>query len=55
MAAPGLQQPAKKALATLDRKLDGMIAHRDYPMISLDKNAAELLRGAPRHDGRKRT
>jgi transposase len=41
MAAPGLQEPAKKALATLDREWDGLIAHRDYPMISLDNNAAE--------------
>ena len=41
MAAPGLQEPAKKALATLDREWDGLIAHRDYPMASLDNNAAE--------------
>jgi transposase len=41
MAAPGLQQPAKKALATLDREWDGLAAHRGYPMISLDNNAAE--------------
>ncbi|MGQ0777085.1 MAG: IS66 family transposase [Pseudonocardiales bacterium] len=41
MAAPGLQEPAKKALATLDREWDGLVAHRDYPMISLDNNAAE--------------
>lgn len=41
MAAPGLPQPAKKALATLDREWEGLIAHRDYPMISLDNNAAE--------------
>jgi transposase len=41
MAAPGLQEPAKKALATLDRGWDGLAAHRDYPMISLDNNAAE--------------
>ena len=34
--APGLQEPAKKALATLDREWDGIIAHRDYPMISID-------------------
>ena len=34
MQAPGLQEPAKKALATLDREWDGLIAHRDYPMIS---------------------
>jgi transposase len=40
-AAPGLQQPAKKALATLDREWDGLTAHRDYPMISLDNNIAE--------------
>ena len=39
--APGLQEPAKKALATLDREWDGLIAHRDYPMVSLDNNAAE--------------
>jgi transposase len=36
MAAPGLQEPAKKALATLDREWDGLIAHRDYPMTGLD-------------------
>lgn len=41
MAAPGLQEPAKKALATLDREWEGLAAHRDYPMISLDNNAAE--------------
>jgi transposase len=41
MKSPGLQQPAKKALATLDREWDGLAAHRDYPMISLDNNAAE--------------
>lgn len=41
MAAPGLQEPAKKALATLDREWDGLAAHRAYPMISLDNNAAE--------------
>jgi transposase len=41
MAAPGLQEPAKKALATLDREWDGLTAHRDYPMINLDNNAAE--------------
>jgi hypothetical protein len=36
MAAPGLQEPAKRALATLDREWDGLTAHRGYPMISLD-------------------
>jgi transposase len=41
MAAPGLQEPAKKALATLDREWDGLACHRGYPMISLDNNAAE--------------
>jgi len=46
MAAPGLQEPAKKALATLEREWDGLVAHRDYPMISLDNNAAErMIRG----------
>ena len=41
MAAPGLAEPAKKALATLDREWDGIIAHRDYPMVSADNNLAE--------------
>ena len=46
MAAPGLQEPAKKALATLDREWDGLAAHRDYPMVSLDNNTAErMIRG----------
>ena len=36
MTAPGLAEPAKKALATLDREWDGLAAHRGYPMISLD-------------------
>jgi len=40
-AAPGLAEPAKKALATLDREWDGLAAHRGYPMISLDNNTAE--------------
>jgi hypothetical protein len=35
MAAPGLAEPTKKALATLDREWDGLAAHRDYPMIGL--------------------
>src|SRR5712691_5394559 len=44
--APGLQEPAKKALATLDREWDGLIAHRDYPMVSLDNNLGErTIRG----------
>jgi hypothetical protein len=47
MGAPGLAEPAKKALATLDREWDGLIAHREFPMISLDtNNAAErMIRG----------
>ena len=46
MAAPGLQEPAKKALATLDREWDGLAAHRGYPMVSLDNNVAErAIRG----------
>ena len=44
--APGLQEPAKKALATLNREWDGITAHRDYPMISIDNNIAErAIRG----------
>lgn len=43
---PGLAGPAKKALATLDRQWDGLIAHRDYPMAGLDNNLAErTIRG----------
>jgi transposase len=41
MAAPGLQEPARKALATLDREWDGLTAHRDYPMIGAGNNPAE--------------
>ena len=44
--APGLAEPAKKALATLDREWDGLAAHRGYPMVSLDNNIAErAIRG----------
>jgi len=32
----GLAEPAKNALATLDREWDGLIAHREYPMAGLD-------------------
>jgi transposase len=46
MQAPGLQEPAKKTLATLDREWDGLVAHRDYPMLDLDNNRAErAIRG----------
>lgn len=46
MAAPGLQEPAKKTLATLDHEWDGLTAHRNYPMIGLDNNTAErTIRG----------
>jgi transposase len=38
---PGLAEPAKKALATLDRQWEGLTAHRDYPMTGLDNNLAE--------------
>ena len=30
-----------KALARLDRERDGLAAYREYPMVSLDNNAAE--------------
>ena len=44
--APGLAEPAKKALATLDREWDGLAAHRGYPLVSLDNNVAErAIRG----------
>ena len=44
LAAPGLQEPAKKALATLGREWDGLAAHRDYPTVSLDNNVTERAR-----------
>ena len=44
--APGLAEPAKKVLATLDREWDGLAAHRSYPLVSLDNNVAErAIRG----------
>jgi hypothetical protein len=55
---PGLQEPAKKALATLDREWDGLIAHRDYPMTGLDNNISEVrhevarVKWATRKEGR---
>jgi hypothetical protein len=52
MAAPGLQEPAKKALATLDREWEGLAAHRSYPMISLDNNTAERTIRGPSSPGR---
>ncbi len=62
--APGLAEPAKKALATLDREWDGLTTHRDYPMIGLDNNTAERAirgpvvtrknaRGSHNHDSAK--
>jgi transposase len=46
---PGWASPrlnTVKALASLDREWDGLIARREFPMISLDNNAAE--RALPR-------
>jgi hypothetical protein len=34
-------------LATLDREWDGLIAHRDHPMISIENNLAERTIGGP--------
>jgi hypothetical protein len=45
MAVPGLQEPAKKALATLDREWDGVIAHRNYSMTGLDNTAERAILG----------
>jgi transposase len=49
MTAPGLAEPAKKALATLDREWDGLTAHRDYPMIGPDNygDIAVMPRSGP--------
>jgi transposase len=47
MTAPGLQEPAKKVLATLDREWNGLIAHHGRPMLDLDNNLAErTIRGS---------
>jgi transposase len=44
--APGLQEPAKKALAALDGERDGLTAHRGYPLVGLDSNlAGRTIRG----------
>ena len=51
MQAPGLAEPAKKALATLDREWDGLAAHRDYPMVSLDNCADVAVMPKWRLDG----
>jgi transposase len=48
--APGLQEPAKKALATLDREWDGLIAHRDHPMIGLDNKCRRAPDPPPGRD-----
>ena len=47
LAAPGLAEPATKALATVDREWDGPAAHRDHPRVGLDNNAAERAIGGP--------
>ena len=54
MASPGLQAPARKALATLDREWDGLAAHRDYPMIGLDNNPAEVRHEVARGEWTRR-
>jgi hypothetical protein len=45
--APGLQEPARKALATLDREWEGLSAHRNYPMIGLDNKRSPAPVDAP--------
>ncbi len=47
--APGLAEPARKALATLEREWDGLTAHRDYPVIGLDNypDAAVMPKSGP--------
>jgi transposase len=41
MAMSCLRPAAAKALATLDREWDGLVAHRDFPDLPLDNNTAE--------------
>ena len=55
MQAPGLQEPAKKALATLDREWDGLAAHRGYPMISLEALPPNAPCACPSGPGRTPT
>src|SRR5260370_6861751 len=47
MTAPGLQAPAKKSLATLNREWDAPAAHPGYPRIGLDNNPAHRMIRAP--------
>jgi len=42
-----LRPGAKKVLATLDHEWDGLVAHRDFPDIDLDNNAAERALRTP--------
>lgn len=42
-----LRPAAKKVLATLDREWAGLAAHRDFPDIDLDNNAAERALRTP--------
>ncbi|WP_237704555.1 IS66 family transposase [Frankia casuarinae] len=59
MASPGLPEPARRALATMDREWTGLVAHRNHPMIGLDNNPAERIIRKPvitrRNTGGSRT
>jgi transposase len=45
--SPGLHPAAKKVIATLNREWPGLIAHRDFPLLPLDNNAAERALRTP--------
>jgi hypothetical protein len=54
--APGLQEPAKKALATLNREWDGITAHRPSPRPAAKpwiSNAITGVATSDRHTGRQ--
>jgi hypothetical protein len=53
MAAPGLQESAKKALATLDREWDGPIAHRESTEPAWTLGTVTTILSNPRYTGRQ--
>ena len=53
-AGPGPAGTREKALATLNREWDGITAHRDYPMISIDNNIAASSHPRPGGDQEER-
>ena len=48
------RNPRRRRSPPLDREWDGLTAHRDYPMVSLDNNAAESDDPRPGRDQEER-